>query len=109
MIFFQIIQLEIFYNEESSILRIIQPSGVVFGGELECQSRKLFVHKEMGYNSKNIRVTVKTFSCRGRPNLSEGACQKSCESNQNWGSYGQKETTYFKDVFLQVLPLRWCY
>ena len=44
----------------------------------------------MGYNSKNIRAAVKTFLCRGRPNLSEGAYQKSCESNQKWGSYGQK-------------------
>ena len=30
--------------EESSIPCIIQPSGVVFGGELERQSRKLFAH-----------------------------------------------------------------
>ena len=35
----------------------IQPSGVVFGGALESQSRKLFVHQEMGYNSKNIKVS----------------------------------------------------
>ena len=31
------IRLEIFYNEQSSILRTIQPSGVVFGGVLKCQ------------------------------------------------------------------------
>ena len=57
----------------------------------------------MGYNSKNIRAAVKPF--RGRPDLSEGACQRSCESNQNWGCYGQKETTYFKEAFLQVMSL----
>ena len=60
----------------------------------------------LGYNSKNIKVVVKNFQCRGRQNLSKGACQKSCESNQNWGSYGQKETTYFKEAFLQVPPLK---
>ena len=32
--------------------------------------------------------------------------QKFCESNQNCGSYEQKETTYFKEAFLQVSPLR---
>ena len=36
--------LEIFYNEESSILCTIQLSGVVFRGMLERQLRKLFVH-----------------------------------------------------------------
>ena len=102
----QFICLEIFYNEESSILSTIQPSGVVFRSLLERQSRKLFVHYEMGYNSKNIRAAVKTFYCKGRPKLSEGACQKSCVSNQNWGRYGQKEATYFKVVFLQVSPLK---
>ena len=40
----QFIRLERFYNEESSILCTIQPSGVVFGGVLGRQSRKLFVH-----------------------------------------------------------------
>ena len=40
----QFIWLEIFYNEESSILCTIQPSGVVFRGVLERQLRKLFVH-----------------------------------------------------------------
>ena len=38
------ISLDIFYNEESSILCTIQPSGVVFRGVLEHQLRKLFVH-----------------------------------------------------------------
>ena len=38
------IRLEIFYNEYSTILCTIQPSGVVFGGVLEGQSRKLLVH-----------------------------------------------------------------
>ena len=61
----------------------------------------------MDYNSKNIRAAVKTLQCKGRPNLSEGACQKFCESNQNWKSYGQKETTYFKEVFPPVPPLKW--
>ena len=37
----QFIQLEIFYNGESSIRCTIEPSGVVFGGVLERQSRKL--------------------------------------------------------------------
>ena len=59
----------------------------------------------MGYNSKSIRAAIKNFSCRSRTNLSEDACQKSHESNQNWGSYGQKETTYFKEPFLPVPPL----
>ena len=40
----QLIWLEIFYNEESSLLCTIQPSGVIFIGVLERQSRKLFVH-----------------------------------------------------------------
>ena len=39
----------------------IQPSGVVFRGMLEHQLRKLFVHYEMGYKSKNIRAAVKIF------------------------------------------------
>ena len=60
----------------------------------------------MGYNSKNIRAAVKTFYCWGRPNLSEGACQKVCASDQNWGSNGQKETTYFKEAFLRARPLK---
>ena len=47
----------------------------------------------MSYNSKNIRAMVKYFWCRSRPKLSEDACQKSCECNQNWESYGQKEIT----------------
>ena len=53
----------------------------------------------MGYNSKNIKAVVNVFDCRGRLNLSEGASQKSLESNLNWGSYGQKESTYFKEAF----------
>ena len=40
----QFIRLEIFYNEASSIPCTIQPLGAVFGGALERQSRKLFVH-----------------------------------------------------------------
>ena len=40
----QRIWLEIFYNEESSLLCTIQPSGVIFRGVLERKSRKLFVH-----------------------------------------------------------------
>ena len=43
---------------------------------------------------------------RVRSNLSQGTCQKSCESNLNWGSYRKKDTTYFKEAFFQVLPLR---
>ena len=60
----------------------------------------------MGYNSKKIRAVTKILQCRSRPNLSEGTCQKFCKSNQNWESYGQKETTYFKVAFLQVPPLK---
>ena len=52
----------------------------------------------MSYNSKNIKAAVKTFWCGGRSNLSEHACQKSCETYQNWGTYGQKETTYFEEA-----------
>ena len=55
----EFICLEIFCNEESSILCTIRLSGVIFGGALERQSRKLFVHQEMGSNSKNIRAAVK--------------------------------------------------
>ena len=55
----EFIWLEIFCNEESSILCTIRLSGVIFGGALERQSRKLFVHQEMGSNSKNIRAAVK--------------------------------------------------
>ena len=40
--------------------------------------------------------------CTRRRNLYEGTCQKSYESSQNWGSYNQKETTYFKGPFFQV-------
>ena len=52
---------------------------------------------------------VKNIQCSDRPNLSEGACQKSCESNQIWGSYGQKETTYFKEAFVEIPSLKQCY
>ena len=59
--------------------------------------------------SKNIRVVVKMFQCRSRPNFSEDACQKSCESNQNQESYGQKEAIYFKEPLIPVPPLHQCY
>ena len=39
----------------------------------------------MGYHSKNIRTVVKMIQCRGRPNLSGGACQKSCEIKPELG------------------------
>ena len=65
---------------------------------LKCSKRVAF--------SKNIRVVGKMFWCRSRANLSEDACQKSSESIQNWGSYGQKETGYFRRTFLQVPPLK---
>ena len=55
----------------------------------------------MGYNSKKIRAVAKCLECRSRPNLSECTCQKSCKSSQNWESYGQEETTYFKGAFLK--------
>ena len=51
---------------------------------------------------------AKILQRRGRPNLSEGTCQKFCKSNQNWESYGEKETIYFKGAFLQVPPLKQC-
>ena len=84
-------------------------SGAVFRGVFEHQLRKLFVHQGMGYNSENIRAAVQVFQCRSRPNLSEDVCQKSRESNQNWGSYEQKGTTYFKEPFLPVPLLKWRY
>ena len=84
-------------------------SGVVFRGVFGRQLRKLFVHQEMSYNSKNIRAAVKIFQCRSRANLSENVCQKFRESNQNWGSYEQKGTTYFKEPFLPVPLLKWRY
>ena len=40
----QFIWLEIFYNEESSILCTVQPSGVIFTSALERKLRKLIVH-----------------------------------------------------------------
>ena len=43
------------------MLLTIQSSEVVFRGVPEHQLRKLFVHKEMGYNYKNIRAAVKRF------------------------------------------------
>ena len=43
----------------------------------------------MGYNSKNIKAS----------NLSEDACQKSCESKQNCGSYGQRERPTLRDLY----------
>ena len=57
-----IIWLEIFYNEESSLLCTIQPSEVVFGGVPERQLRKLSVHCELDYKSKNITGAV-NFLC----------------------------------------------
>ena len=41
---FKFIWLEIFYNEESSIICTIQPSGVVLRGMHERQLRKLSIH-----------------------------------------------------------------
>ena len=61
----------------------------------------------MVYNSKNTRAAMKFFQCRSRLNLSENVYQKFRESNQNWGSYEQKETTYFKEPFLPVPLLNW--
>ena len=60
----------------------------------------------MGYNSENIRAAVQVFNCKSRPNLSENVCEKSHESNQNWGSYEQKGTTYFKKPLLSVPLLK---
>ena len=57
-----IIWLEIFYNEESSILCTIQPSEVVFRVVPERQLSKLSVHYELGYKSKNITAAV-NFLC----------------------------------------------
>ena len=50
-----------------------------------CLSTSMEDHLSIGGNSKNVRAVAKTFQCRGRPNLSESACQKSCESSRNWG------------------------
>ena len=84
-------------------------SGLVFRGVFERQLRKLFVHQEMGYSAENIRATVQVFQCTSRPNLSENVCQKSSENNQNWGSFEQKWTIYFKKPFLPVTLLKWRY
>ena len=40
----------------------------------------------MGYNSKNIRAVAKIFSVEVN------------QTNQNWGSYKQKESTFFSLV-----------
>ena len=106
--FASIFWLGVFCNEESSILRNIHPSEVVFRGALERRLRNYSirrVHKKMSYNSKNIRTVVKIVYWRSRPDLFEDMCQKSCGINQNWGSCGRKETTYFKEPFLSVPPL----
>ena len=92
------------YSWSYSTMKNLQYPGTFSPQELyldvpERQLRKIFDHQEMGYNSKNIRTVAKRFQCRSRTNLSERACQKSCESIQNWGSYGQKENTYFKGTF----------
>ena len=89
-LFLQFIRFEIFYKKESSIICTIQLSGVVFGGVLERKLRKLFVPQEMSYISKNMKVVVKTFQCRGRSNFSKGVCQKSYKSNQKWEVMGIK-------------------
>ena len=60
----------------------------------------------MGYNFKSIRAAVKFFLGSSRPNRPENACQKSWESNRNWGIYGQKETSYVKEPFLPVPLLK---
>ena len=52
----------------------------------------------VSYNSKDIAAAVKNFQCRSRSNLSEGAYQKSCESNQNWGSYGRKRPPTLREL-----------
>ena len=52
----------------------------------------------MSYNSKNVKAVAELFNCPNRPNISEGAYQESSESSQNWGSYGQKETTYLSEL-----------
>ena len=80
--------------------------GAVLRGVFERQLRKQFVYQEMGYHSENVRAVVRGFQCRSRTNLSENVCQKSRESNQNWGSYEQKQTTYFKEPFLPVPLLK---
>ena len=40
---------------------------LVFGGMLERQQGKPFIHQGIGCNSKNVRAAAKTFQCRGRP------------------------------------------
>ena len=77
---------------------------LVFGGMPERQPGKSFIQQGIGCNLKNVKAAAKTFQCRGR--LSEGACQKSCESNRNSGSQGQKETICLKEALLQVPPLK---
>ena len=60
----------------------------------------------MSFNSKIVRAVAEIFKSRSRPNLSEGTWQKSCESSYNWANYKQKNTTYFKEAFLQVPLLK---
>ena len=50
--------LEALYNEESSILYTIKPSGLVLSRVFECELRKLFVHYKVSYNSKNVRAAA---------------------------------------------------
>ena len=52
-------------------------------------------------NPLHIRIwaVAEIFWCTVRPNLSEAACQESCENNLNWGIYEPKEATYFNGVF----------
>ena len=98
-LYLQVIWLEIFYNEESSIPCTIQHSGVVFRGAVERQLRKIFVQKGMGYNSKNISAVAKSFKCRSKPNLSDSACQNSCEKKYRIGKVMCKKDQLLKESF----------
>ena len=60
----------------------------------------------MSYNSKYVKAVTEFFQCTSITHLPEGECQKSCESSMNWESYEQTETTYIKESFLQVPPLK---
>ena len=58
----------------------------------------------MSYNSKNEKAVADITSYTSRLNLSEGICQTSCESRNNWGSCEQ--TSYFREAFFQVPTLK---
>ena len=61
----------------------------------------------MGYNSKKKKNNNKELWQKFFNLEVDQTFRKVCaKNNQNWESYEQKETTYFRGAFLQVPPLK---